>query len=446
MRALLRAVFARALRIFFRRIEVEGAARVPAAGPVIFVVNHPNALVDPVLLLCYSPRPVSFLAKAPLFRMPVVGSLVRLFRSIPVHRAQDGADNLVHNRETFESAARLLAAGGTLALFPEGISHDAPRLAPLKSGAARIAIGTASSTGAPISVVPAGLYYTWKNKFRSSALLAFGEPLAVEPAEGDIAGEPDRDRVHALTERISRALETLTLQADALETMDLIRRAERILGTERARSNLAEELSRRQRFAAAYRTLSEGDPARLAAVRERIRRFETRRRQARLSLEDLTAEALGARGVAKLLAENLASLALLPFAAAGVLLHYPAYRLSGMLARRLVESGEDVLATVKVASSMLLFPLTWTLCGAAAWRFAGPAAAAGALVVVPFCGWAALRASESLETLAGRARALTFGVFHRPALRRLMAERAALQREMREMREIVESLGSGVRR
>ncbi|MFN2635111.1 MAG: 1-acyl-sn-glycerol-3-phosphate acyltransferase [Thermoanaerobaculia bacterium] len=88
MRSLLRALFAQALRIFFRRIEVEGAERVPETGPAIFVVNHPNALVDPVLLLCFSPRPISFLAKAPLFRMPVVGLLVRTFDSIPVYRAR----------------------------------------------------------------------------------------------------------------------------------------------------------------------------------------------------------------------------------------------------------------------------------------------------------------------------------------------------------------------
>ncbi len=408
---------------------------------MLFVVNHPNALVDPVLLLCFSPRPVSFLAKAPLFRMPVIGPLVRLFRSIPVHRPQDGAAPLTGNRETFESAARLLARGGTLALFPEGISHDAPRLAPLKSGAARIALGTATSTGATLLVVPAGLYYTWKQRFRSSALLAFGPPLEVQPAEGGDE-EPDRSDVQALTDRISDALSALTLQADARETMELVRKAERILNTGARKPKLAEELSRRQRFAAAYRSLSERDPARLRALEEGIPRFEARRRVAGLSLENLSPEALAPRGIATLPGANFASLVLLPLAAAGALLHYPAYRLSGMLARRLVESGEDVLATAKVASSMLLFPLTWALCAAAAWRFAGPAAAAGALVVVPFCGWAALRASESLETLAGRARALAYGVFRRTALRRLMAKRAALQREMRE---IAESLGSGVR-
>ena len=46
-------------------------------GPLLFVLNHPNSLVDPVFVLCLAPRPASFLAKAPLFRIPLVGALVR---------------------------------------------------------------------------------------------------------------------------------------------------------------------------------------------------------------------------------------------------------------------------------------------------------------------------------------------------------------------------------
>ncbi|HEX6717103.1 MAG TPA: 1-acyl-sn-glycerol-3-phosphate acyltransferase, partial [Pyrinomonadaceae bacterium] len=75
IRRVIVAVLRLALRIYFQRIEVTGVEHVPLDTPVIFVLNHPNALVDPVFLLCLAPRPVSFLAKAPLFRMPVIGYL-----------------------------------------------------------------------------------------------------------------------------------------------------------------------------------------------------------------------------------------------------------------------------------------------------------------------------------------------------------------------------------
>ena len=87
-----------ALRIYFQRIEVTGLEHVPRETPVIFVLNHPNALVDPVFLLCLAPRRVSFLAKAPLFRMPVIGYLVKSLDSLPVYRRQDeGQDRHKHH-------------------------------------------------------------------------------------------------------------------------------------------------------------------------------------------------------------------------------------------------------------------------------------------------------------------------------------------------------------
>src|SRR5229473_2018896 len=117
-----------ALRVYFRRIEVAGLEHVPRESPVIFVLNHPNALVDPAFLLCLAPRPVSFLAKAPLFRIPIIGAIVRAFEGIPVYRRQDAGADLRKNAETFEAARAVLVRGGTIAVFPEGTSHSDHKL------------------------------------------------------------------------------------------------------------------------------------------------------------------------------------------------------------------------------------------------------------------------------------------------------------------------------
>src|SRR5467141_3599800 len=87
-----------ALRVYFRRIEVVGLGNVPREAPVIFVLNHPNALVDPLFLLCLAPRRVSFVAKAPLFAMPVIGYLVRALDSLPAYRRQDEGQDTSRNR------------------------------------------------------------------------------------------------------------------------------------------------------------------------------------------------------------------------------------------------------------------------------------------------------------------------------------------------------------
>src|SRR2546428_12778634 len=121
-RRILCAILRLALRIYFRRIEVAGLEHVPPNDPVIFVLNHPNALVDPVFLLCLAPRRVAFVAKAPLFRMPLIGSLVRALDSLPAYRRQDDGQDVSRNAETFATARRLVVRGATIGLCPEGVS------------------------------------------------------------------------------------------------------------------------------------------------------------------------------------------------------------------------------------------------------------------------------------------------------------------------------------
>src|SRR6059036_2780133 len=219
MRTLVRAVFGLVLRVFFRRIEVSGWAHVPARGPVMFVLNHPNGLVDPAFLLCLAPRRVSFLAKAPLFRMPVIGFFCRAFDAIPVSRRQDAGFDPAQNRQTFGVARAVLANGGAIGIFPEGASHSEAKLRPLKTGAARIALGAAAALSAapPVRIVPAGLYYRAKRTFRSAALLYFGEPFAVAPVPLASGEEPPHEPVRELTGRIERALADVTLQAEQAE-------------------------------------------------------------------------------------------------------------------------------------------------------------------------------------------------------------------------------------
>src|SRR3989441_9119374 len=113
IRQVIKTVLRLALRVYFRRIEVTGLENVPGDTPVIFVLNHPNALVDPAFLLCLAPRRVAFVAKAPLFRMPVIGYLVRALDSLPAYRRQDEGQDVSKNEERFVAARKLLAKGGT---------------------------------------------------------------------------------------------------------------------------------------------------------------------------------------------------------------------------------------------------------------------------------------------------------------------------------------------
>jgi len=445
------------MRIYFRRVEVVGLEHVPLKSPAIFVLNHPNALVDPAFLLCLAPRRVSFLAKSPLFRMPILGYFVRALDCLPVYRHQDEGEDVSKNREMFVAARALLTRGGTIGICPEGVSHDEPRLRPIKTGAARIALGAVSTvegngtavdlpTAPPahaggsdkmpcagLKIVPAGLYYTSKTKFRSAVLLYFGKPIDVTPVELEPDGNPPRAAVRDLSKRIECALREVILDAEHEEALQTISRAERIFSSETDEErpeSLAEELQLQQRFNKAYAVLREQAPERLRKLEVRMIRFEEELTQAGVDPEDLSPPTSTLDVFRHLITRVLLFLLLIVPATVGAVVHYPAYRLGGFLATRFSRDEEDVISTVKIISAMLLFPITWLLTAALAYELQGWELAAVVGLVFPLAGYLAIRFFEGLDSFLGGLRALVFFLMRRRFFVRLLAERKAIRNEI----------------
>jgi len=182
--------------------------------------------------------------------------------ALPVYRQQDQGADVTKNEETFVAARKLLASGGTIGICPEGVSHNAPGLPPIKTGAARIALASVSTGEVPdLQIVPAGLYYTSKTHFRSSALLYFGNAIPVKPVVLEHDGTPPRDAVRELSNRIERALREVILDAQHEEALHTISRAERIFTAETPEEEtLTEELELQQRFIKAYGVLRSARP------------------------------------------------------------------------------------------------------------------------------------------------------------------------------------------
>ena len=422
-----------ALRIYFQRIEVTGLEHVPLDTPVIFVLNHPNALVDPVFLLCLAPRRVSFLAKAPLFRMPVIGYLVKALDSLPVYRRQDEGEDVTKNQETFIAARKLLANGGTIGICPEGVSHDEPGLRPIKTGAARISLA-AVSTGevSNLKIVPAGLYYTSKTSFRSDALLYFGTPIAVEPVKLEPDGTPPREDVRQLSSKIETALREVILDAKHEEELQTTARAERIFSSasDDSDDSLKDELRLQQRFIRAYSILQARQPERLHKLELRMMRFEEELNLAGVDAEELSPPGSTLGVFAAIIRRSILFLLMLGPALVGTIAHYPAYKLGGLLATRISKDSEDVISTVKIISAMLLFPLTWIVLAVVAYGALGWIAALLTLVITPFAGYAAIVFFEELDKSVAGVRVLMFFLVRRRFFVRLLAERKAIRNEI----------------
>lgn len=455
MRALLTALCRFLLRIFFRRIEVVGRERVPDEGPVLYVLNHPNGLLDPLFILCLSPRPVTFLAKAPLFDTFLVKHFVRAFECLPVYRASDG-DDTSKNRASIEASIALLARGRALALFPEGKSHSEPRLEPLKTGAARIALSASAprreaERAAPVQIVPVGLDYDAKTTFRSHALLVYGEPIATPALELDAELRPPSEAAEALTREIAEAIGRVTLQAREAEAIELARDARRIWAASE-RDLAAEdpddaalrepEAAAQQRFELEYRLLSgharlrEREGARLDATIARVRRY--RAELALLGLE-VDQDPRPARALQRALAGELLVLPLLaPFALFGAIVHAPAYRLIDFVAHRMAKQAAEVLATIKLIAGFLFFPATYLLLALAVGLGSGWTAALVVLLVAPPCGYATLRFTERAGALIDRGRAAWILLTRRDTAAWLVRERAAIRAEILALAALAE--------
>jgi 1-acyl-sn-glycerol-3-phosphate acyltransferase len=364
-------LYARILLGSYYRVRVHGA--VAATGPLVLCTNHQNGLADAVLL-CATERPVRFLAKATLFRMPLVGSLVRGARAVPVHRPQDQADTS-QNLESFAEVHAALRRGELISIFPEGTSDDPrPGLRPLKTGAARLALAAefdrpAGSPPPGLRVQCLGLVYEHRDRWRSTVHLWIGAPFEVADWSAPYAADP-RAAVHDLTARIESELRAVTVPWERAE-------------------------DRRPLAAAVALGSDEGLPA-PAALQRRARELACLGRLHPLEAETWRARlapwaggpppVAGSRGGAALRAAALA-LAL----AGGALPFLVPVAIARLLGRWLRPSA-DKAVTLLLLSASVLVPLWCALLLALAARRGGLPAVAGLALLLAAAAWLAPRA------------------------------------------------------
>ena len=205
---LLRGTAAIALRWYYADIAVQGRERVPSDGPLLVVANHPNALIDPLLVGTTLPRRVLLTAKATLFEHSALAVLLRSVGVVPLRRAKDephdrGSITVVPERNAgaFGQVTAALRAHQAVLVFPEGISHDDSTLAPLKSGAARMALQANRDGIARIRLLPMGLVFEEKERPGSRVLVRIGDSLDLDEWIAQQSAEP-QELMQALEARL----------------------------------------------------------------------------------------------------------------------------------------------------------------------------------------------------------------------------------------------------
>lgn len=409
----------------FYRIDRVGPR--PPAGPLLIVANHPNGLLDPVLIVATSERTPRFLAKSPLFTMPFVGWLVRGAGAIPVYRKQDAGADTAKNREMFAAVERALDEGDGVCLFPEGTTHSTGRLEPLKSGAARIVVG-AEARGTRVAIVPVGLNLDRKAVLRSTTTVSYGRPFFADEVPAN-----DGDRVAALTTLMAERLRDVMIEASPVGEHELVRRIDRVYSAAHQLPQSADAtLARRQAIAEGLVILRARDPERFDEIIDEIGRYDRRLRRFGL-LEQTVGETVStATAVGFAIRETLAGLALAPLLVVGGLVFAPPYQAIDVAVHRLGAHLEEQ-ATYKVIGGLIIYSLWMALAATVVGWWAGAGWGWLTLVGLPAVALGTLFAWERERSVVSTVRSyLAWQTLSPRAARALIGQRAGLARLMDE--------------
>lgn len=375
------------VRAFFRRVVVAGTEHVPLDRGGIVVSWHPNGLIDPGLLLTQFPRQVVFGARHGIFRWPLLGSLMRRIGTVPIYRAVDQKrmspeERAAQNDKSLGALAKEIARGSFSALFPEGVSHDAPHLRELKTGAARLfyqARAMQPGDAEPAVILPVGLHYDEKDLFRSSALVEFFPPIALPAAldyQPDLPEADVRERVRKLTAEIERVLHDVVLATESWELHRLMHRARKLIRAERAhragadpgKTSIDEKVLGFARIRHGYDHLKDAHPERVQALVARVDDYDADLRALGLEDHELDrAPRLWSPWLALLLLLQVVTVFFLlpPLLIVGWVVNAPpALLLIGIAALASRQRKDE--ATVKLLLGAVLFPLTWIAAGVGA--------------------------------------------------------------------------------
>lgn len=436
--AALSGFFKRSLRTFYR-VEVNGRDRVPVEGPLLLVANHPNSLVDPVLAASASERPARFLAKSTLFKVPVFGTLLSSIGGIPVYRKQDAAsaEHMARNEETFEAAAAALQANQVLCLFPEGTSHSDPMMKRMKTGAARMALLAEERSGwsLGVKILPIGLTYEAKKRFRSRAIVQVGHPIEARFYRQAYEADPV-EAAQQLTAHLAQGLSRVVLQGESWNDVRLVQIAERILTAapeviplDAGKPEEEARAERQRRIADQLPLARARDPERTREISERLLQFVER-----LDSLGVRDDALVKRyAPGAVLRYTLRSLALLllvfPLALVGVAAFWLPYKAHALIAAA-APIAEDRIASLKAGVGLIFIPLAYFLCIGLAGFLLGFWPALGAALVLPPCGFAAIALRDRQRQIVDELQAFFLLANRRKLRGRLIERRTELAREI----------------
>jgi glycerol-3-phosphate O-acyltransferase / dihydroxyacetone phosphate acyltransferase len=352
---------------FFDRVELRHPERVPRTGPVLLCINHPNNLIDSLLVGSVLPRKVHYLATAALFRSRLIARLLVALGAIPIYRKADNPNKMGRNWEMFTACEEGFDRGRLIAMYPEGATHSEAHLRQIKTGAARIALGYEAHAPGRLTVVPVGLSFEARRRFRGRVLVSVGEPIDVSAYLASYPGEPAK-ALHALMTAIQAAMAREVVDVERIDMATLARAVEVLYRAEVERELWGElkivgrpidPFPTSAPIADAAEHFRKLDPGRIERLWQRILGYQAGLAAYRLR-DEAVRSGLERAAEPRRVARSWQTIIGWPLFVYGAAVNFLPYYLPGWLAGRTSRRPTDY-ATTRLLASVVAFPLFWAL-------------------------------------------------------------------------------------
>lgn len=329
-----------ALKVYFRKMHINGLENIPEKGPYLIVANHPSSFLDPLCIATNTKPKISFLAKGVLFKNKIIAAILRRLNMVPIYRAEDNPKLVSRNKEVFNACYQKLALRKVIMIFPEGTSEMERRLRKIKTGAARIALGAEKehNYSLNIKIVPVGLNYTNSSRFRSEVVVNFGEPIMIKDYIEHYKNN-EIETVKALTQDIENAIREQMIAINKQEHDELVERVERIYKTSLVEENNSlEDVKISQGITEAVDYYYQTEPQLYDNMANQIDRYFLKLKEVKLSDKSVEKMDKRKRFIPELFKSFFALLLGFPFWLFGIVSSYIPYKLPRIVALKITDS------------------------------------------------------------------------------------------------------------
>ena len=352
-------------KIYYRRVTVFFETELPGNSPVIIAPNHQNALMDALNILTNLKKQPVYLARADLFRKPILVKILTFLKLAPIFRIRDGKENLQQNDAVFDNSVGILERKNIITMFPEGNHGDKEILRVLQKGIPRIAFLSEEKHGFSLGlkIVPVGINYSDYYAFGSDVFIYFGKPVSVESLRGEFEINPAR-AFTLFNEMLSDSLKKVMIHIadeENYQSVQILRtiRSNSLLDDKRIREKDAKaKFDSSKELIARLEGLSNSNSHEYAKLLKTAGKYQSILEKCKL--DDKTIGA-GKKNIFSRIAKLLIFILFLPIHISGALFNYLPYKIPVWFCNKKIKDRQFHSSVTFVMSALLTFPLFYLI-------------------------------------------------------------------------------------